>query len=95
MPTAPRSLSTDSISQSIVTVSWSQGLGNVDEYDIYLRQAGESEMPAQIVPPSQLTETFENLEPATDYSMRIVSVVRAQNLEQRSIPAVTNFTTRK
>lgn len=52
-------------------------------------------MPAQIVPPSQLTETFENLEPATDYSMRIVSVVRAQNLEQRSIPAVTNFTTRK
>ncbi|XP_063969770.1 tenascin-X-like isoform X1 [Lytechinus pictus] len=93
VPTAPRTLSVDSVSQSIVQVSWSAGEGDFDEFQIYLRQDSESEIHIDDVPPTQLTQTFENLEPDTMYTVRIVSVVRRQNVEQRSSSAETDFTT--
>ena len=83
----------DSVSQSIVSFSWSAGSGNVDEYRLYLTADGSSEALEYTVPANQYTETVDNLSPDTTYTLEIAAAVSSGDLEQVSALASVTFDT--
>ncbi|XP_071485162.1 receptor-type tyrosine-protein phosphatase eta-like [Diadema antillarum] len=92
-PSSPIDLSVDSISQSIATVSWSAGSGEVDTYEIYLTEnSGEPTLVATNSR-NEVTETLDTLSPQTAYTISVVSVVTAGDLRETSEAATVDFTT--